>query len=210
LWDYQRVENGKSVVGWKAGPVYGCETHYLGETRPCKRITTDSKLVCPICESGEETIFRGYVPFWDTDYQRKFVLIPEDVFDLADEIECHQTIRISRPKGSREGNIVRPDGWTLKALPPKYVNMGEIDIVPALLTVWKDEQLRAWFEEEWAKEALQQQAKKLSPEETRKKSAEVVGNNFRVKPKSLPPTVGGVLEEEYRKRGHLSNGNGQH
>jgi len=143
-WDYQEVPNKSSVVGWKAGDPFGVYTHYIGKTIPCKRELTKSKLCCPYCEAGEEPIWRGYTPFFDQDYCRKFVLIGEDIELAVTEITHHAQIRVSRGKGSREGVKIRADNWRLTPLPELLAKMPKVDLFWPLIRVWKDPELTQW------------------------------------------------------------------
>jgi len=138
------VPNGTSTTGFIAGKPVGVFVHHVGQSKPCKREMTDSALVCPYCEAGHLPTWRGYTPFYDRDYVRRFVLIAEDIYESVEELPLHAQIRIARGKGSREGVTVRPELWRTSPLPPSKDRAAWVDLMPFLLDMWKDDELRRW------------------------------------------------------------------
>jgi hypothetical protein len=106
---------------------------------------TDSELVCPYCESGDEPRWKGYVPLYDRDYQRRFLLISQGVRESVKEIEHLQPVRCTRAKSSKASVVIRLDWWTTKACPRGDGRDVEADIEPVLFTIWKDAVLREWW-----------------------------------------------------------------
>lgn len=144
IWSYQEVGNGCSTVGYLAGPTYGVYTHYVGHTRPCRREFTNSTLVCAHCESGEEPVWKGYVPYYDRDLIRRFVLISQEIEESVEAIPLHAQIRIARAKSSKAAVIVRQENWTVKNMPYSALRAAGVDIEGALLLIWKDPELHAF------------------------------------------------------------------
>lgn len=145
-WEYHEVPNGSSVCGWLAGKVFWCLCHHVGHSKPCKRYLTKSELVCGFCEAGMEQVWRGYTPFYDRDYKRRFVLLPEDQEEQADEIRHLMQVRISRGKSMRDALVMRAENWRTTPLPESSERAFPIDIAPFLLQLWKDEELTSWCE----------------------------------------------------------------
>ncbi len=144
VWSYQEVPNGSSTVGYIAGSPYGVYTHYRGATRPCRREFTDSLLQCPLCESGEEPVWKGYVPYYDRDFIKRFVLISREIEESVSAIPLHAQIRISRAKSSKAAVIVREEKWTVKNLPYSAYRAAGVDLEGPLLLIWKDPELHAF------------------------------------------------------------------
>lgn len=138
---YQPIANGASVTGWKAGQPVGVYTHFSGGTKPCRRRMTGSALVCPFCEANQSPIWRGYVPYYDPEYVRRFVLISEDHLEACEEIGHLSQIRISRAKGSRQPVVMSACNWRVASIPPSKDREQPVDLMPFLLKLWKDEEL---------------------------------------------------------------------
>lgn len=147
---YQPIANKASVVGFMAGKPVGVFTHYAGATKPCKRLVTGSQLVCPFCEAKHTPVWRGYVPFYDQEYTRRFVLIPEDYYESVCEIPHLAQIRLSRGKGSREPIVIAPHNWRITPIPAIPERAAEVDLIPFLPRIWKDDELIAWVEKQRA------------------------------------------------------------
>lgn len=209
-WTYAPVPNKTSTTGWKAGDVFGVETHFSGGSKACRRIMTDSALICPFCESGKKPEFRGYVPFFDADYARRFVLVNRDYFDLADSIERLAMIRASRDKASKAPIIVRQDNWRTTPLPPSFANESPAELLPSLLDAWEDDELRAWCMKQTPVTTVAKT--KLSPKDTKDLSVGVLARNFVVKGAGLPPTVDDDVHEVMARRGYAGKPttNGKH
>jgi hypothetical protein len=147
-WDYEAPENGKSTVGFLAGPPCGCWVHFTFGSKPCRRKMTKSKLVCPFCEDKWEPVWRGYVPYYDREYVRRFVVITEDYYESVNEIELHAQIRLSRDKDTHAPVVIRPDTWRTQPLPTKADRAEPVDLMPFLCRVlWKDAELTEYAEQ---------------------------------------------------------------
>lgn len=143
-WSYQQVEKGKSVFGWLAGPPTGVYTHHAGATKPCRRLMTNGKLTCPYCESKYVPVWRGYTPFYDTEYTRRFVLISEDYEESVSEIPHLAMIALSRGKGPRDPVVIKPNMWRTTPLPDNSERAKPVDLRLFLLRLWKDVELQQW------------------------------------------------------------------
>lgn len=144
-WDYLPVENGKSEVAYLAGPTCGVYVHDGQPSKPCRREMTDSELVCPYCETGDEPRWKGYVPLYDRDYQRRLLLISQGVRESVKEINHLDQVRCSRAKSSKASVIIRAETWTPKQCPRGDGRDVPADIEPVLFTIWKDAVLREWW-----------------------------------------------------------------
>lgn len=144
-WRYCDIANGAQVVGWKAGAYVGVETHFHGGTKPCRHDMSDSALSCPMCAAGFPATWRGYCPFYDRDYQRRFVLISEDYREGYADIPLHAPIKLTRGKGSREPVVIRSEVWRTQPLPLTDGRDAEVDLTGFLLRMWRDVELEQWW-----------------------------------------------------------------
>lgn len=140
-WLYLPIANGASVGAYTAGPIALAPTHYVNQTRPCRAKMSHAKLVCPFCETHQEVTWRGYVPLYDRDFVRRFVLISLDYLEAAELVELHQQVKCVRGKNKRDAVIVRGEQWTPTALPVTQERRDPQDIWPFLLRMWKDQEL---------------------------------------------------------------------
>ena len=143
-WEYLSVPNGSQAVGFKAGRCFGCHVHFIGGSKPCRQRITKGALQCAYCLMGQESAWRGYCPLYTREYQRKYVMIPEDLKEVWDEIADHAQIVLTRPRSSKAPIIPQAKLWRTEPLPPAESREGEIDLLPNLLRAWKDAELAAW------------------------------------------------------------------
>lgn len=148
-WDYLGCENGKSEVGYKAGPTCGVYVHDGRPSKPCRKEMTNGEITCPYCLTEDEPRWKGYVPIYDRDYQRRFCIISQGVRESVAEIPLHGQVRISRAKSSKASIIIRAEIWTPKALPLGDGRSAAADIEPVLFTIWNDAVLRDWYALHW-------------------------------------------------------------
>lgn len=154
LWEYEAPPNGKSYVGWLAGPYFGLDTHHAGGTKPCRFGMTDGKMSCPFCDSRQVPVWRAYVPYYSKDYQRRFVVVNEDYLPLLKEAKVGDQIRISRAESSRAGCSVESSVWRTAPLHESLLATMPVAILPALWRVWKDQELLEWHQREEAASCL--------------------------------------------------------
>lgn len=144
-WKYLPVPNGAQAVGWIAGPTVGVWSHHRGGTKPCRHTMSDSALSCGLCADGEPPVWRGYVPLYDRDYCRRFVLISEDYEEAVRELTLHAPVKLQRGKGSREPVTIRFEQWRVQPLALGEGRNAAADITPFLLRMWKDAELEQWY-----------------------------------------------------------------
>ena len=66
-WTRVKIECGKSLKGWLAGPVFGCEGHGTPAFKPCHSLFTAGRQSCPWCAIPQfRTVkYQGYLPMYD-------------------------------------------------------------------------------------------------------------------------------------------------
>jgi hypothetical protein len=143
-WDYLKVENGRSAVGYLAGYPSRTYVHHVGNSVPCKRKITKSVLVCPYCEAGKVPEWRGYVPLYSAQYVRLFTIITKDYLESVEQIPIHSQIRCSRGKNRHDPVVITEEKWSPRPLPLTPERDQEIDLRPFLLRLWKDQELVEW------------------------------------------------------------------
>ena len=144
VWKYQPVENGKYTVGFLAGPTVGVHCHYHGKSKPCRTHATEGALTCPYCSPDDIAQWRGFVPYYDREYVRRFVCIGPEYAEATDEIPLHAQVKIMRPLSSKASCIVRAEAFRPLPMPVTKDREHAADLLPSLFRVWKDSELEAW------------------------------------------------------------------
>jgi len=138
-WDYEAPDNGKYLVGFIAGKPTGTWVHYCPFSKPCRLMMSEGKLTCPYCADGLEPSWAGYTPYYTPEYERKFVIIKDDLYEFAMELELHTQVKFSRAKDSKAPVIVKPFNFRLTPLPADPEREKSVDMMPFLLNIlWKD------------------------------------------------------------------------
>lgn len=143
-WLYWTVPTGGSANGFIAGSTVGVWCHWVGRSKPCRRLTSDGALSCSLCAAGEEPVWRGYVPIYDPQYVRRIVVITADHAESVREIPLHAQVKMRRGRNKHDPLIITPDLWRITPLPDSPERSGPADIVPALLRMWRDAELIEW------------------------------------------------------------------
>lgn len=143
-WVYLPLKNGATANGFLAGPVVGVWCHWMGRSRPCRRLMSDGALSCAMCADAQEPDWRGYVPFYSAEYVRMFTVITADYLESVREIPLHAQIKMARGRNKHDPVVIRPDLWRTTPLPPAADRDAAADLVPFLLKMWKDAELIEW------------------------------------------------------------------
>jgi len=143
-WSYQKVDSGTSLTGFFAGQPTWVPCHWVGTSKPCRSVLTCGALPCLDCRPGKAVEWRGYLPFYDPSYLRKFILIPLNLRESVAEIPLHAQIKISRSKAKKSAAIVSASNWRVTPLPESKDRAHAVDLRAFLLVVWKDAELSDW------------------------------------------------------------------
>lgn len=138
------VANGQTERGWKAGALHGVNGHRTFAHQPCIDDYTDGALKCPYCATGQEVVWRGYVPVWDRDWCLRYAIVGKDVEESVDCIQRGEPVSVSRAKSMRSPLIVRPEQNTFRALPDKAPYNAEVCMEDICLLLWKLPVLALW------------------------------------------------------------------
>lgn len=206
---YLAVKPGEKRGAFLAGELYGCYGHRTHAQQPCVNDITTGELQCPYCASGLIPEWRGYVPLWDVDFQLRYVLIGEEIFDSVDLIKHRAKVVVMRAKNPISPLIVREETLLTRELPNKAPYSEPIAMLKVCLTLWKNDALTKWCESRW-------------PLAMGGTGGEVVKVDRppAVKPYTAPtddgavaPAVDVVMQRLKNKAAHLkpsTNGNGKH
>jgi len=143
-WSYQKVDSGTSLTGFLAGQPTWIPCHWVGVSKPCRSILTCGHLPCLDCRPGKEVEWRGYLPFYDPSYLRKFILIPLNLRESVAEIALHAQIKMNRARAKKSAVIVTMSNWRVTPLPESKERSHAVDLRAFLLVVWKDTELSEW------------------------------------------------------------------
>lgn len=144
-WVHPRLQPGEKLLGWKCGPLVGVMCHWRGGTKACRRHITNKLLTCETCDEGEEPVYTGYLPFFESTGLKMVVPLGQSMREAADAICFGQGIKVFKPRTKTFSVIVKQEEWT--QLPCPYIGRlkCQYDIRPFLLTLWKDKVLKDHF-----------------------------------------------------------------
>lgn len=161
-WTYTDVTAGSSHRGWIAGKVFGAYLHFLlKRSEPCRARMTGHALGCPHCESKIKAVWRGYVPYYDEEYTRRFVLVAPEYLESVNEIGHLEPIVITRGKAKTDPVVIKPKVWRISAptIPHNEQRAEPVDLARFCVRVlWKDDVLCAWDNEQRRKAAVDKPA----------------------------------------------------
>jgi len=138
---YLKVANGNKENAWSAGPTIGVFVHRIATSQPCRHKITEGGLQCAYCGAGLVPEWRGYVPLWDRDQTLRFVLINYEYLDAVRAINLHAEVVVSRAKSRISPCVVRAELWCTSGLRLTEKTRDPVDLWPALLTIWQDDEL---------------------------------------------------------------------
>jgi len=103
---------------------------------------SDKVLVCPRCAINRPWEWRGYVPYYDEQYVRRFVVVASDYYESICEIKHLSPILISRGPEKTDSVVVKYEPWRTTPIPHAKDREGEVNLIDFLIRVlWKDEAL---------------------------------------------------------------------
>ena len=188
-WTRIAIEPKKSIKGWLAGPVFGCEGHGTPSFKPCHTLFTGGARQCPWCAIPKfATVkYQGYLPMYDERLKRTVVCVNLDVTVLGDAMPLLHPIEICKgafktsPLWFKSG-----EPWTTLKPSGPHVRTTPQDLVPWLTQVL------------WRAEGLQDYGSATQPQTT------VVEQTPPVAPETAadtPTTAREALAEQMKKRG---------
>jgi hypothetical protein len=135
------------VPGFLAGHPFGAWVHFLNHvSKPCRIRMTNGALECPMCQV-EPAVWRGYTPFYSSEYRRMFCLVSEEHLESVREIDVWAQVKIGRAEPKKSPVVVRQIVWRTSPLPPSPERPAAVNLLPFLLRLWKDEDLLRWHVE---------------------------------------------------------------
>lgn len=192
-WHHVSCKGGQNFEGWVAGDAVCVDSHHVGATRPCLKRYFGEEHPCAGCDEPSRVIEQYYLPLYRRlDGRPVVVILQSDQLDMLQALKCHQHVKVGRTEEHRIGMYVSPmlspSKWTT-TLDERKVKADISDWLPILWgmvgVITGDIIRRGPIGNEVEIEPPpipDKRGKKLSAEETRKRSAEVVGMNFKVKP----------------------------
>lgn len=168
-WTYNEVQPNSSHRGWIAGKPFGAFLHFLSKkSEPCRARMTGHALACPHCETKVKVQWRGYVPYYDEEYTRRFVLIAPEYLEAVAELEHLAPVVITRGKSKIDPVIIRGKVWrvTQPTIPHSAERADPVNLALFCVRVlWRDDILAAWDAAERRKAAT---TKPATPKHTKK------------------------------------------
>jgi len=142
-WSRAKMPVTSKMRGWKAGPVCGTFIHFVHrQSVPCLDMMSEGVLACPHCQLAQQWEWKGYLPFYDEDYARRFVIISAPIFEAVEEIPHLAMIEVQRGKNDKDPVLVRPNNWRTTPLPHSAERAEQVDLMRFLVQVlWKSTEL---------------------------------------------------------------------
>jgi hypothetical protein len=147
-WTRVSVECKKTIKGWIAGPVFGCEGHGTPAFKPCHALFTGGARECPWCRIPKLAAvkYQGYLPMYDDRLKRTVLCVNLDVTAQCDTLALLSPIEVGKGqystsplflKGGTPWTELKPSGPRIRTTPQ--------DLVPWLVNVlWKAEGLQEY------------------------------------------------------------------
>lgn len=189
-WSFDRMKRGSMFRGWIAGPLLGVNGHRSGQHKPCYSVMTDGKLDCPYCAKGTVEDFLAYVPLYHESGKPTCVGIRRHSLALVQQIPIFDAVHVSREDDEFAPVLVQQKKWDGPYLSGKKEREQPANIKRWLLRFWGLEDLAAWCEEHMQLDVLPKMTDgqktgvrnlaKLTAEQERAKTSEVIRGNFRV------------------------------
>lgn len=145
-WDYHPVPNKANGRGWKAGDPFGAWVHYEHKkSHVCAEKMSKKALPCAWCSRGIIPDWRGYVPWYDEQYTRRFSLITYPYYESVCEIPHLAHIVLRRGVKQTEPVVITAEAWTPKPIPYSSVRAEVVCLGQFLVHVlWGNEALTKW------------------------------------------------------------------
>lgn len=144
-WNHIKLVRGKPWRGWLAGPLVGVVCHHDSGTRGCRAAITGGKLSCGRNHELFPPEFKCYVPLWDEDGFRAFVVISEPAYPVAARLPHLAEVWALKTELHGAPIHVYPREWARKGPPCAVSERTPQDMRPFLVKLWKDTELREWF-----------------------------------------------------------------
>lgn len=140
---FEKLRKGSKVKGWLCGPYFGCRTHYLGASKPCRSAMTNGQLSCICSVKPMKEEWTGYVPFFDVMGRQCVVAFGRDMERSVSSITYGAPILILKAGWDKAPTVIRSEEWSETPCP--YLGALKIphDIRRWLLILWKDPELEA-------------------------------------------------------------------
>lgn len=145
-WSYEPVVNKSQHRGWIAGKPFGGWQHYGNrKSHVCREKMSDKALRCEQCVSGLIPEWRGFVPWYDSEYTRRFSLITYAYYESVSEIPHLSQIVLRRGDRKTDPVVIRAEQWRKEPLPYSAERFQPVDLGAFLVKVlWKDVELLEW------------------------------------------------------------------
>jgi len=219
-WDRLAVEPNAKHYAWVAGPCFGAWVHFVGDqSKPCCTMLTDSRVQCKYCSPGNKPVWRGYIPLYDSDYVRRFVVIGESYYEMASTLKHLEQVIVQRGKRKIDPVQIRPHTWRTAPIPATPDRQTPVDIKDFLVAVlWSDDALARWHFGFITSEA-EKNAEAVATPQASEKPNPILDGPKRTIVDTITLALGGKAEEVDRVRknkafvaaAHASeNGDGRH
>lgn len=135
-FSYLSLEPGKQVKGWITGPVFGCETHFVGSTKPCLSALTEGELPCKYCTGEFRKSYTVYQPFWSVECEKMVAILGENMKAVCDALPFGEQIIITKGKHKNRPYKLRPERWSEGDSLYVAKLQAQHDVRPWLIQLW--------------------------------------------------------------------------
>lgn len=144
-WQYEKVEGGTSFSAWKTGDCFWCETHHVGQSKPCCAIMTNGAIPCSVDHGHYPLKWLGYLPLVRETGQAVVVVVQGYSLEQVEALPLGVELTVKRDKGrNKPVQLVK----TIQAR--SFKGFESRRVVPAefeswLLRFWSEPSLLSFF-----------------------------------------------------------------
>ena len=148
-WVTERLKGGGTLSGWLAGKVEWVDCHYDGTERrsvPCFKLLKGCPLPCDRCRTFPRVTLLGYVPWYGEGGRKCLSIVGEDSIDIVMSLKVFEPITVKRGKEWHDPIVISRHLKGERYTPYSDVRKDGADLTQALLTMWKEPELKSWWE----------------------------------------------------------------
>jgi hypothetical protein len=145
VWSVTQPEPGGRLRGWICGEQFGCDTHHVNGTKPCKKVLTNGAMDCQWCATGIRVGYTSWVPWFDELGRKCISLVGREMEGYVSSLILGTAITISKRKAANAPVLITATDWFSAPCPFIRRLKCWYDIRPFLMGLWGDKQLVEFY-----------------------------------------------------------------
>lgn len=146
-WLFDRCLDTKPRRGYVAGDCVWVEVHFDRRSIPCVARLTNGELLCKHCQPLFPLMWLGYLPLYSDSHRPVLIGLQDYCADQVRSFELHDQVIWGRANDDKHApvKVIRKE-WGPKFTTTRPDRRCKVNIWPALLTIWKDAELKKLYE----------------------------------------------------------------